>query len=86
MPPELETAVVEPPAMQNAPSTRGWSRFRAAPGYLFSAVLTVACVAGLVTLGQATGWKLPKGSTLWGEQAAAADRSCRPAIIESPWK
>jgi cobalt-zinc-cadmium efflux system membrane fusion protein len=76
VPPELETPVIEPPAVHNAPPVPAPSRFRDGLRHLLSAVLTVGCVAALVALGQATGWKLTREASPWSDAGAGADDWC----------
>ena len=81
MPAELETAVIEQPAVQDAPATPTRSRFRRVLRHLFPAALVIACVAGLVALGQATGWKLPREASPWSEASAGADDWCEEHTV-----
>jgi membrane fusion protein, heavy metal efflux system len=59
------------------PAAPARSRLRRVLGHLFPAALALGCVAGVVALGQATGWRLPKSSALLGEAAAEADDWCK---------
>lgn len=44
--------------------------------HFVSVAVTVGCIAGLVALGRATDWRLPKASALRGESRAGADDWC----------
>jgi cobalt-zinc-cadmium efflux system membrane fusion protein len=84
MPPPVHQAVVtEPPSLRSEPPT---PNERAAPartllrralGHLFPVAVTIGCVVGLFSLGQATHWKLPKAATLLGEVQEETDDWCK---------
>ena len=67
--------VTESPAGPHAPRVR--SRLRRVLAYLLPATLTLGCVAGLLALGRATDWKLPKAASLRGEGKPEADDWCK---------
>lgn len=45
-------------------------------GYFVSVAVTAGCVAGLISLGRATDWRLPKASALRGESRTGTDDWC----------
>lgn len=65
------------PPRASSRSLFGWSRVRRVSGCLLSATVAVACVAGLVGLGRATGWRLPKASALRGDTRVEEDDWCK---------
>lgn len=52
------------------------SRIRRSLGQLLAAALAASLVAGFVSLGRATGWKLPKAAALWGNSVEESDDWC----------
>lgn len=81
--PVHQASVAEPPALRSEPpaptaqAAPARSLLRRALGQLFPFAVTVGCVAGMVALGTATHWKLPKASALRGETKADEDDWCK---------
>ena len=73
---ELAEAPVSPGARTGRPAAYR-PRLSHALGHLFAVGLAAACVAGFVTLGTATGWKLPRATTVGGGASAEADDWCK---------
>ena len=81
---EQSVVVLDPPAPTHEPPAPARSRLRHVLGHLIPAALAVGCVAGVVALGQATHWKLPKASALRGEGGKERDDWCKEhAVPES---
>ncbi len=95
---EHPTAVTDPPDARPEPLSPAMPRFRRLAGRVLSAAVAVGCVvgvsAGVLALGRATGWHVPKASALRGEAAPEADDwcgehgvpesacvECRPALL-----
>ncbi|MBA4067792.1 MAG: efflux transporter periplasmic adaptor subunit [Isosphaera sp.] len=74
---EHRAAVTEPPAERPDPPAPARPRLRRVLGHLFPAAMTLGCVAGLLALGRATDWKLPRASALRGEDKAETDDWCK---------
>ena len=74
---EHPVGVIEPPAASPVSPATARSRLRGVLGHLFPAALAVGCVIGVVALGQATHWKLPKASALRGEAKVGEDDWCK---------
>jgi cobalt-zinc-cadmium efflux system membrane fusion protein len=74
---EHPVGLIEPPASPPEPPAPARSRLHRVLGHLFPAALALGCVAGVVALGQATHWKLPKASALLGEAKEEEDDWCK---------
>ena len=70
-------SIADHPVAAIEPPTPARHRIRRALGSIFPAALALGCVAGLVAVGQATHWRLPKASALRGEDKAEADDWCK---------
>jgi membrane fusion protein, heavy metal efflux system len=80
---QTTTGVLEPPHSTETPLTAS-PRAREGPGmrlfrilgHLFPTVLALGCIAGVIYVGQRTGWNLPKFSALRGEAAPEKEAWC----------
>ncbi len=70
------TAAVEPPATAEQ-ARPGRPLLRRALGNLFPAAVTIGCVAGLLGLGRATDWRLPRAAALRGDAGKEEDDWCK---------
>ena len=74
------SAVLSPPPGPPLPAQQVGAarrRLRRALAHVVPAAFAIACVSGVVLLGKATSWKLPKASALGGEATAEADDWCK---------
>lgn len=65
------------PNRQSAAKANIGAVARRALGYLISLTLSGGCLVAFLTLGEATGWKLPKASALHGEGENKSDDWCK---------